>query len=417
MGSHVGILDATELHMVDGNYYDLHSFRHPGGDHVLQLSLGMDITASVKSHHFSDRPWREMEKYRVDPKKVRGKIEQTCNYTFKQDGFFETCKRRVVALLGEHRVRAKVSNWYKAKVAVTLALWVVSWWHCCYRPFWWPAILTSLAMRPILAGIGHEGIHGRLPPLKCLMEALIMFPSDRWHYEHCFLHHPHCKRFEHDPDEIFPLGGRLNEKTPWRNYHRLQVLSEISIGLIMGIGSAADHGIIKLIEGSRQVSLDSLGTTLKLGVLLVLTQLLPCFTHPDGFYAGLMVHICVVSSSNVLAIVVFRISHITERTSSLHYSHVDGVDWGEHQLRTTCNFATSAISVSGMLEMQIEHHLFPSLTYAQQGQIRDVVKSTAQEFNIPYHEFNGLFHGIRYHWSYLQELGNPVVQSVRGHSE
>jgi linoleoyl-CoA desaturase len=186
----------------------------------------------------------------------------------------------------------------------------------------------------------------------------------------------------------------------------VQVIFHLFFGVVLGIGAAADNVFCK---GPVNWAL-----CWKYSLVLLLTQFLPLFTHPGGFYSGLAVHLLVVAMANNITLNSFRLSHITERTSCQHYdaTSVDGVDWGEHQLRTTCNFRTCLLSISGMLDMQIEHHLFPSLTYAQQAQIRDVVKSTAQEFDIPYHDFSGWTHGFLCHLGYLNHLGWSLESKI-----
>lgn len=380
---------------------------HPGGDLVLTQSMGTDITASVRSHHFSDAPFRAMEKYLVEPDGVQGEIVQTCTYAFAQDGFFETCKRRVVARLGlgKDGVRAGVTALYKGKVALAIIGWVVSWLYCCFRPICWPVVAVCFLMRPLLAGIGHEGIHGRVPFCRHFMDWMLMFRPDDWHKEHCLEHHPHCKRLDLDPDEILPFM-RLNEGTEWASHHRVQVFVQILMAFGMGWGNVATLRFTDpLIDGKGIFyPIDFVKSI----VVCFLTQFLPLLTHPDGVYAGLLVHFAVVVMANCFTLHCFHLSHINEDAANLPYDKVDGVDWGEHQLRTTCNWAGNNLPhPTGMLEMQIEHHLFPSLTYAQQAQISDIVKETAEEFNIPYRECSCLSSGLWSHVKYMQQLSHP----------
>ena len=81
------------------------------------------------------------------------------------------------------------------------------------------------------------------------------------------------------------------------------------------------------------------------------------------------------------------------------------MDWGEHQLRTSCNWASSWYSVTGMLDLQIEHHLFPSLPYAVQKEIQPLVRETAAEFGIPYNEHSSLADGLAKHMRFMHKLG------------
>jgi len=383
--------DAKDLHMVKGKYYDLSTFVHPGGELVLRQSVGNDVTVSVASHHFTDAPYKTLKKYEVDAESVKGSIPEA-QYSFHKDGFFQTVKRRVIAEvgLGVLGVRQPVSMGYKVKVAASISVWFLSWVYCCMCSFWWPAIIVCCLLRMVLTGIGHESIHGRLPGLWHLFDMMLMLPSDHWHNEHCLQHHPECKRLDFDPDETFPLC-RMNQGTQWAPYHIIQVLFESLAAFLLGPVMWIDNHLLK-------------GKLLLMSTfMLVTTQFAPLFTHPDGFYAGLWVYFTVVGFSNLMTLHSFHLSHINAHTV---YKFKEGVDWGEHQLRTTSNWAASDwFSVTGMLEMQIEHHLFPSLSYELQGKIKPLVKNTAEEFNIPYFEFPSIFHGVAAHCDFMNQLG------------
>ena len=88
-------------------------------------------------------------------------------------------------------------------------------------------------------------------------------------------------------------------------------------------------------------------------------------------------------------------------------------------------------SVTGMLEFQIEHHLFPSLPYALQDELRPLVRRTCKEFNVPYFEYSSMTNGVYHHLVYLMKLAldgivplkkltveknNPVLTSSVGKS-
>ena len=113
---------------------------------------------------------------------------------------------------------------------------------------------------------------------------------------------------------------------------------------------------------------------------LLVFQLLPLLvaTHGHGWHAVIIV----IGLSNVLTLHSFHISHINEQ-NEVGKHEPDGMDWGEWQCRTSSNW-DSGWEVTGMLEYQIEHHLFPSLPYEMQKKIRPIVRQTCKEFNVPY---------------------------------
>nr|MBA3664121.1 fatty acid desaturase [Bacteroidota bacterium] len=83
-------------------------------------------------------------------------------------------------------------------------------------------------------------------------------------------------------------------------------------------------------------------------------------------------------------------------------------DWAVHQMRTTMNFATRDSLFTWMvggLNHQVEHHLFPTICHVHYGKISEIVKKTAAEYNLPYHN-KGTFVGALWsHEKMLFQLG------------
>ena len=78
-----------------------------------------------------------------------------------------------------------------------------------------------------------------------------------------------------------------------------------------------------------------------------------------------------------------------------------------HQLSTTANFAENNLPLSwfvGGLNFQIEHHLFPNKCHVHYRKLSKIVKETASDFNIPYHQ-NTLFKAISSHAKHLYKIG------------
>jgi linoleoyl-CoA desaturase len=111
--------------------------------------------------------------------------------------------------------------------------------------------------------------------------------------------------------------------------------------------------------------------------------------------------------------VVFQLAHTLEQTS--HPIPVNGVienDWAIHQLNTTVNFSRKNKVLSwyvGGLNFQVEHHLFPKISHVHYPAISEIVKETAQEFNIPYLENPSFFSAIKSHFSFMHRIGNVAA--------
>jgi len=87
------------------------------------------------------------------------------------------------------------------------------------------------------------------------------------------------------------------------------------------------------------------------------------------------------------------------------------MDWGVYQVLTSHNFSSNSLfwlHLSGGLNMQIEHHLFPTIHYIHYPAIRKIILDACKEFNIPYHESNNLIEGLVKHYTVLKRYGSEI---------
>jgi linoleoyl-CoA desaturase len=83
-------------------------------------------------------------------------------------------------------------------------------------------------------------------------------------------------------------------------------------------------------------------------------------------------------------------------------------EWAAHQLQTCSNFATKskiATWITGGLNYQVEHHLFPTICHIHYPKLAPIIRSTAEKFNLPYHENLSYYNAIKSHYVLLKTLG------------
>merc|ERR1711972_625055 len=102
---------------------------------------------------------------------------------------------------------------------------------------------------------------------------------------------------------------------------------------------------------------------------------------------------------NAAALWNFHSSHITveAKIGSNPSEFYPGQDWGEAQLANTVNWKPCWYLPESGLEYQIEHHLFPTLSIANIAVVQPVVKQTAKEFGLVYHEYSNFGECLREH--------------------
>jgi len=84
-------------------------------------------------------------------------------------------------------------------------------------------------------------------------------------------------------------------------------------------------------------------------------------------------------------------------------------DWGVHQVLSSHNYATDsllALHLSGGLNLQIEHHLFPPVHYHHYPALSKIVRETCKEFGIPYVTSDSFLDALRRHNDLMKKMGS-----------
>jgi fatty acid desaturase len=87
-------------------------------------------------------------------------------------------------------------------------------------------------------------------------------------------------------------------------------------------------------------------------------------------------------------------------------------DWGELQVRTTCDYQHGrwwADMLFSDLNYQIEHHLFPLLSYSKLPEVAPLVRQICAEFGLPYHYVDTYWSAIAEHARVLRWMGRSPV--------
>jgi linoleoyl-CoA desaturase len=142
--------------------------------------------------------------------------------------------------------------------------------------------------------------------------------------------------------------------------------------------------------------------------------------HP-WYYTVAGFILCHLVAGFYLAIV-FALAHEVE---DVHFPlpQMNGTvenEWLMHQLYTTANFCTGsqvAAFLTGGLNQQVEHHLFPNICTIHYPALAKIVQETAREFNLPYYDKPSFLSALKSHYTFLKKMGREkdyVPASVAG---
>jgi len=114
---------------------------------------------------------------------------------------------------------------------------------------------------------------------------------------------------------------------------------------------------------------------------------------------------------------VFQVSHVATNLDFLATplppapaAKIDE-DWAVSQLRTTQDYSHGskfATFMTGALNYQVAHHLFPTISQTYLPQIAPIIMQTCKEYGVEYHVLPNFFYAFWSHIDYLHIMGkNP----------
>jgi len=157
---------------------------------------------------------------------------------------------------------------------------------------------------------------------------------------------------------------------------------------------------------TRTFELETLAITKSIFLLYGLG--VPVYLHGAS---GALLFVTFMIATGYVFVLMFGVNHLTEECTfpdgNLAF---DKRDWAVLQVMTASNFANDSFfwtSISGGLNFQIEHHLFPGLNHTHLSSISPIVRQTCKEFGVPYQSFPSFWAAIYSYYSHLKSMGNP----------
>lgn len=287
-----------------------------------------------------------------------------------------------------------------------------------------------------VAGVGmnvmHDANHGSFSSKKWVNKImgssiyLLAGNVYNWKVQHNLLHHTFTNIHEHDEDLEAGRILRFSKHTPWKKHHRYQHLYSILLYGLLTINWSLTSDITQMIRYRKQkLSVGTEKSDTYMWSILILTKILyfiiwivlPIFVFDIAWYQVVIGFFVMHYIAGLILSMIFQLAHIVEKaeTPTPNESGFMKNTWAIHQLFTTANFGTRSKFLnwfSGGLNHQIEHHIFPNISHVHYSKIAEIVKSTAKEFNLPYHEYSSIWIAIESHFNHLKHLGNKPAVAV-----
>jgi len=324
------------------------------------------------------------------------------------------------------RSRRDLREWY-CKTAAILLVFVSSYTALVFfASAWWQWLPLAIVLAFSVCGIGcsimHDAGHGAVSRHRSVNRLmahtldLVGCSSYLWRWKHGVLHHHYANITGHDTDIA---AGPLARFTPhqrryahqrWQHWYIWVLYSLLLIKWnFLDDFRALIRGRIGPHRIPRPRGTDLAWLAIGKIVFFAVAFAIPLWRHPFAAVAATYALVAVVVGLTLST--VFQLAHCVEDAEFPLVS--DGartVDspWALHQLRTTVNFSRDNRLVTwltGGLNHQIEHHLFPELSHCHYPDVAVIVRDTCAERGIRYREHASFWAGICSHARWLRRMG------------
>lgn len=345
--------------------------------------------------------------------------------------FYTTVKKRVDGYFEETNQSKKANGVMIRKTVFILSIFALTYFMVISNQFS-PGVMLFLAIvhgffaALIGLNITHDAMHGAYSHKPKINHAVGLFfnligANDyMWKISHNVLHHTFTNVAEHDADiDQLPLL-RMNTKQDLWWIHRFQhiyVFFFYSLTTIAWVFlrdfaeffhpkvNGAKRTKTPVKEFGRMLFYKCIYYSIFVAIPFIVIDL-PWQQILFGF---IIMHLV----EGITLALVFQLAHIVEGTAFPLPDHQGTMEssWAAHQMQTTADFACEngfANYLFGGLNFQIEHHLFPSICHVHYRQLAPIVRDTAKEFGLPYHEHKTYFGALGSHVKTLREFGHGM---------
>jgi linoleoyl-CoA desaturase len=354
--------------------------------------------------------------------------------------FFPTLRKRTNAYFQENELSKHANSTMVIKTIAMFMIYLIPYFLMIFGVITSPwamlglCIIMGIGAAGLGLGVQHDANHGaysnnpRVNRVLSWSLNLVGANAYTWKVQHNYLHHTYTN--VHDLDEDIAGRGilRFSPFAELKPFHRFQ---HIYAFFLYGLGTLQwvtlkdfkqfkkykEDGMEKKVRANlREEFFLLIGFKVFYYFYIAVVPLLVLDIYWYQWLAGFVVMHVV---TGLILAMIFQVAHLMEQTTHHSFPHESGTidnQWAIHQVETTANFATDSVFLNwfaGGLNFQVEHHLFPNVCHVHYKAISKIVKETANEFEIPYHEEKTMMSAIRSHIRLLKKLGHgePVIMN------
>jgi len=350
--------------------------------------------------------------------------------TRDKTNFFRTLNKDVNAYFKENHLK-KTGNWrLYTKAIIMFAIFLIPLviLLTVAMPHWAQLLLTiviGIGMAGVGMNVMHDANHESFSSKKWvnrLMGSSIYILAGNvynWKVQHNVLHHTYTNIQGMDEDIDAGRIIRFSKHSQWLKIHKFQKFYSIFLYGLLTINWAITTDIKQMRSYlKRKLSYGKFPNPAKEWSILVVSKILyyalwialPILIMDVTWWQVLIGFFVMHYTAGMILSVVFQLAHVVPKTEMPLPDEEGNMKhtWAIHQLYTTSNFAIDNKLVNfytGGLNHQVEHHIFPHISHVHYKKISEIVRKTAKEYNLPYHEYQTMIGAFIDHFKQLSTLG------------
>jgi linoleoyl-CoA desaturase len=350
--------------------------------------------------------------------------------------FFQTLRDRVNNHFRDNNI-SRNGDWrMQFKTVAMLSIYLVPFILVMFNflPVW-AALICYVISGVGLVGIGmsimHDANHGAYSNNPTLNKALgfsinlIGGHALTWKVQHNVMHHTYTNIYGLDEDvEDKPILRLSPDGKLWK-IHRFQHLYAPFLYCLATISWILWKDFFALAAYNKEGKTQDLGhNPVSEFIILTVSKIaywgiffvMPLLILDYAWWVPVLGFAFMHFTAGFIMTVVFQLAHVVENTSHYQPNEEGNIEnvWAIHQMATTSNFARKNKFISwfvGGLNFQVEHHLFPNICHVHYPKVAEIVKSTADEFGVPYLEYKTFGQALGSHFRTLYYLGHNQLES------
>ena len=344
--------------------------------------------------------------------------------------FIDDVKSRVADYF-ESTGRSRYADWrmvVKTIILFTVAFGsyglILSGWFTPMQ-MWGLAVLMGIGIAGLGFSVAHDALHGAYSSNPTINK-ILGFTFDitgangyMWKITHNVIHHTYTNIEGVDEDlSVSPLI-RLSPGSRHYWFHRAQHLYGFFAYGFATLNWLFAKDFQQFMKKDIGPYTDKKHPKKEIALLIVMKLfvyfymiVLPLLLLDIAWWQFLIGFLTVHVTAGMILGIIFQLAHVVEGPDFPEPDEAGNMEhaWLVHEMHTTANFAKENKILSwyvGGLNYQIEHHLFPQTCSIHYPAISEIVKSTAEEYGVPYHYHPTLFAAMASHYRMLKMLSQP----------